>query len=165
MPDEQFKNTFSKNIQYFMKQKNVTQMQLANDLELPYTTIASWVMGARMPRMNKVQMLADYFGIEISALMEEWQDPKKAFTEYATKWNSTTPEKKLTAYKNPTAKLEIERQNRIISTILALSEEAGADYIDYFVEKQVVDFNRCQQMFNLLKDELKLFIDFSKNQQ
>ena len=44
---------------------------MANALGISYFTITSWVNGTKYPRMDKVEMLADYFGILKSDLIEE----------------------------------------------------------------------------------------------
>jgi repressor LexA len=56
-----------------MSLKNKNQMDLMNDLKLPSATISSWVNAKKYPRIDKMQMLADYFGILKSDLMEEKQ--------------------------------------------------------------------------------------------
>lgn len=45
-------------------------MDLVNDLQLSQSTVSNWCTGLKLPRMNKIQMLADYFGIEKSDLLE-----------------------------------------------------------------------------------------------
>lgn len=70
MSEEDYKKVFSKNLKYFMEQKGISQMDLVNDLQLSQSTVSNWCTGLKLPRMNKIQMLADYFGIEKSDLLE-----------------------------------------------------------------------------------------------
>lgn len=46
-------------------------MDLMRDLDLSSATVSSWCNGKKLPRMGKIQMLADYFHIEKSDLLEE----------------------------------------------------------------------------------------------
>lgn len=70
MSEEEYKKIFSKNLKHYMEINNKNQMSLVNDLNLSQSTVSNWCTGAKLPRMNKVQMLADYFGIEKSDLLE-----------------------------------------------------------------------------------------------
>ena len=65
------KDIFAKNLQYWLKEKNKTQMDLMNDLNLSSSTVSDWCNAKKYPRMGTVQMLADYLGILKSDLIEE----------------------------------------------------------------------------------------------
>lgn len=65
------KNIFAKNLQYWLKQKSKTQMDLMNDLNLSSSTVSDWCNAKKYPRMGTVQMLADYLEIQKSDLIEE----------------------------------------------------------------------------------------------
>ena len=71
MSDDTYKKIFSKKLRYYMELNNKTQMDLMNDLGLISSTVSSWYNGQKMPRMGKIQMLADYFGINKSDLIED----------------------------------------------------------------------------------------------
>ena len=47
------------------------QADLINDLGLSSSTISNWCTGLKLPRMDKIQMLANYFNIQISDLLED----------------------------------------------------------------------------------------------
>lgn len=70
MSDEQ-KNIFSNNLKYYMSINDVSQIEVANKIGVSPQTFNTWVQGIALPRMGKVQMLADYFGIRKSDLIEE----------------------------------------------------------------------------------------------
>lgn len=71
MSDEQYRETFVRNLNYYMKKKNKTQQDLIDDLGLSSSTVSNWCTGARLPRMGKIQMLADYLGIKKTDLLED----------------------------------------------------------------------------------------------
>lgn len=71
MSDEQYKKIFSENLRYFLDKKGKTQSDLVNDLKLSQSTASNWCTGLKLPRINKIQMLADYLGIEKSDLLEK----------------------------------------------------------------------------------------------
>nr|DAP44936.1 MAG TPA: Repressor protein CI [Caudoviricetes sp.] len=76
MSDEQ-KNIFSNNLKYYMSINDVSQIEVANKIGVSPQTFNTWIQGIALPRMGKVQMLADYFGIRKSDLIEERQNVTK----------------------------------------------------------------------------------------
>lgn len=71
MADEEYKKIFSKNLKYYMNLNQKNQMDLMNDLHLSSSTVSNWCTGLKLPRMDKVQLLADYFHINKSDLIED----------------------------------------------------------------------------------------------
>lgn len=65
------KNVFAKNLEKYMQINGKTRNDLCKALNLKYTTVSDWVNGKKYPRMDKVEMLANYFGILKSDLIEE----------------------------------------------------------------------------------------------
>ena len=54
-----------------MKLHNKSRKEVCEALGFSYFTFSDWVNGKKYPRMDKVEMLADYFGILKSDLIEE----------------------------------------------------------------------------------------------
>ena len=71
MAEEEYKKVFSKNLKYYMELNGKNQRDLMNDLHLSSSTVSNWCTGLKLPRMDKVQKLADYFHINKSDLIEE----------------------------------------------------------------------------------------------
>lgn len=71
MSDEKEKRIFSNNLNYYMKKNGKTQADIVIDLGINKSTISTWCNGTKMPRMGTVQILADYFKIKKSDLVEE----------------------------------------------------------------------------------------------
>lgn len=65
------KNVFATNLKRYMALKEVSRKDLAEALGISYYTITDWVNGKKYPRMNRVEELANYFGILKSDLIEE----------------------------------------------------------------------------------------------
>lgn len=65
------KNIFADNLRHYMKVNNKTRRDICDDLGFSYYTFSDWVNGKKYPRMDKVEMLANYFGIAKSDLIEE----------------------------------------------------------------------------------------------
>lgn len=74
MKNDAFRKVFVRKLNYYMGLNSKTQTDLMNDLGLSSATVSSWCTGKRLPRMDKIQLLADYFGINKSDLVEDKPD-------------------------------------------------------------------------------------------
>lgn len=70
MSDLGNKEIFSKNLKYYMELNQKDRNDVCRDLNFPYTTFAEWYNGNIYPRIDKIEMLANYFGIKKSDLIE-----------------------------------------------------------------------------------------------
>lgn len=70
MSDLGNKKIMANNIKRFMAINNKTRSDICNDLNIAYTTFSDWVNGKKYPRIDKIELLANYFGIEKSDLVE-----------------------------------------------------------------------------------------------
>ena len=76
-PDE-LKKVFSKNLRFQLLIHEKQPVDIVNDLKIPFSTVSNWINGLKFPRMGKVEMLANYFGIEKSDLIEEKKGEQSA---------------------------------------------------------------------------------------
>ena len=74
--DDTYRKIFANNLNYYMQLNNKIQDDLVRDLSLKSSTISSWCNGQKLPRMDKIVLLANYFGIHFSKLIEERTDDK-----------------------------------------------------------------------------------------
>ena len=71
MTDDEQKKIFSKSLNFYIAQSGKQQKEVAKDLEISVTTFNTWCVGKIMPRMGKVQKIADYFNIGKSDLLDD----------------------------------------------------------------------------------------------
>lgn len=71
MSDELQKKIFAKNLRHYLDRENKTQKEVADAIGVSPQTFNTWLQMVALPRMGKVQALADYFGINKSDLLEE----------------------------------------------------------------------------------------------
>ncbi len=71
MSDLGNKEIFAKNLQYYMILNKKTRNDVCRDLEIPYSTFTDWYNANIYPRIDKIQLLANYFGIQKSDLVED----------------------------------------------------------------------------------------------
>lgn len=62
---------FAENLKRQMQESGKTRKDISEALGLSYFTVTDWVKGKKMPRMDKVEKLANYFGCLKSDLIEE----------------------------------------------------------------------------------------------
>lgn len=72
------KEIFSKNIKYLLKKNNITRNELADALDVKYTTFCDWVKGRTYPKMEYIQQIATYLLVTTNALTDENPDFDKA---------------------------------------------------------------------------------------
>lgn len=97
MPEEIYKKIFSKNLNYYMELNGKSQTDLITDLGFNKSAVSTWCNGTRLPRMDKVETLAKYFGINRSDLIEE----KSADDSNHYYLNEETREIAQEAFENP----------------------------------------------------------------
>ena len=65
------KNVFASNLKRYMEISGKTRRDVSEALGVSYYTLTDWVNGKKYPRMDKVEKLANYFGVLKSDLIEE----------------------------------------------------------------------------------------------
>ena len=68
------KAIMAENIQRLMDSRGIDRNKLCADLGLKYTTFTDWVKGNTYPRIDKIELLANYFGVPKSELVEKYTD-------------------------------------------------------------------------------------------
>ena len=64
------KEVMARNIQYYMEKKGVTASEICNALGFKHNTFSDWVNAKTYPRIDAIEMMANYFGISKAFLVE-----------------------------------------------------------------------------------------------
>lgn len=86
MTDAEQKRTFANNLGRYLSITGKTQREVAEQIHVSPQTFNTWCQGIALPRMGKVQLLADYFHINKSDLI----DDKKNNGDYTYSHNAVT---------------------------------------------------------------------------
>lgn len=70
MTEDEQKKIFSKNLNYYIELSGKQQKEVAKELGISTTTFNTWCVGKIMPRMGKIQKIADYFCIQKTDLID-----------------------------------------------------------------------------------------------
>ncbi len=65
------KEIMAKNIQYYMDKYGKSRQDMCEALGVKYTTFTDWVKGNSYPRIDKIELMANYFGISKADLVED----------------------------------------------------------------------------------------------
>ena len=71
MGTQEYGKIIGKNLRRIASDVNKTQADISRDLRINKATISSWMNGTRVPRMDKVDLLAHYFNVSRQDIMEE----------------------------------------------------------------------------------------------
>ena len=84
MSDLGNKAVFSKNLQYYMDLHNINRYDLCAALGFKYSTVSEWLSAKKYPRIDKIEIMANYFDIQKSDLIER----KKANSRHINEKNN-----------------------------------------------------------------------------
>ena len=77
MSDLGNKEVFAKNLKYYMDMHDIDRNDICKILDIPYTTLSDWLNAKKYPRIDKIEIMANYFNIQKSDLIEN----KEKFNE------------------------------------------------------------------------------------
>ncbi len=66
MPDIEAREAFPKILAAYMEQHNMKQTDVARSVHVSKQIVSDWLRGKKFPRVNKMQELADLFGVLMS---------------------------------------------------------------------------------------------------
>ena len=188
------KELFAKNLRKYIEESGKTQTQVAKEIGVPRPTLMDWLAAKKYPRIDKIELLSNYFGILKSDLIEEHPSCEMATPEEIGKIIKEARIKKGLSRKDLAAQAEISESSiakwengtnnnmapikiRLIASILDLNplELLGFKDLGKQPEKIVVsaadfckeDFAQIKQFIEFMKNKQVQykFIEFMKNQQ
>ena len=73
------KEIMARNLRRYIEASGMQQKEIAHAIGVAPSTLNNWTQGTKYPRIDKIELLADYFGILKSDLIE---DKKSQYVEY-----------------------------------------------------------------------------------
>lgn len=65
------KEIFAKNLKYYLNYYQTDRNTICNALDIPASTFSDWLNAKKYPRIDKLELLANYFNIKKSDLIED----------------------------------------------------------------------------------------------
>lgn len=75
------KEIMSANIKRHLNNKKINVKDFANIMNFKYTTVLDWVNAKTYPRIDKIELMARYFGVNKSDLVEEYVEASSTLSE------------------------------------------------------------------------------------
>ena len=69
MTNEEYGKVVAKNLKRLAYNSGKQQKEIANELGIPQSTLNTWMNGYRIPKIESVDMLAEYFGVTRNEIM------------------------------------------------------------------------------------------------
>lgn len=120
------KEIMAKNLKYFVEKSGKTQKEIAEVINVPTSTFNNWMKGLKYPRIDKIEMLANYFGILKSDLIEDkgeahrtMQKKNDILSDIILKLNE---DEELLSMVEALSKLGVEKREAVKSVLNAFSE-------------------------------------------
>lgn len=74
------KEIMAQNIIRLMEEKGLTRIEVCEALNIKYTTFVDWIKAVSYPRIDKIELMAKFFGVQKKDLVEEYH-PKTMIEE------------------------------------------------------------------------------------
>ncbi|MES5116056.1 LexA family transcriptional regulator [Lactobacillus iners] len=134
------KEIFSQNLKYYMYKYDVDRNTLCDTLGFKYMTVSDWINAKTYPRIDKIEILANYFNIKKSDLVEKQTDKQ---IDILPVYNQLTDIRKHKVYSYATQQLDeqTDNLNEHRSIYLVGSSAAGLplDYGD--LDAELIDLS------------------------
>lgn len=112
------KQVMAQNIKMYMEDKGISRKEFCKRLGLAYSTVTDWLNAEKYPRIDKIEMMANFFGISKADLVEPHADPPAP---------AQLPAQKVTRY---TYRIPVVGRVAAGQPILAQEEIIDYEYID-----------------------------------
>lgn len=120
------KEAIAKNLSHYTKRSGKTQKELAAIVGVAPSTFNDWIKGKKYPRIDKIEILANLFGILKSDLiednredMEQMRNTNAALTKIIVRMRK---DEQFMSLVNDLSKLDEEKLSSIKNIVLAFSK-------------------------------------------
>lgn len=94
MSDLGNKQVMAENLRFYLNAKGITQAELCATLNIKPNTFSDWINAKTYPRIDKIELLANFFGIEKSDLIEKHEEEDENLIIINRKAKEMTPEQR-----------------------------------------------------------------------
>lgn len=81
MPDIIARSTFPKILRKYMDRDGFSQVDIAKQLKVSKQTVSDWLLGKKFPRVDRMQALAELFGVMMSDMYDPSADNSSDFSD------------------------------------------------------------------------------------
>ena len=117
MSDLGNKKAMAENLSYYMTLYGKSRQDICEALGFKYTTVCDWLNAKTYPRIDRIEMLANYFGISKSDLVES-KNSHSELDEYLEELRTRPEMRMLFSLTKDATKEDVEKAVKIIETML-----------------------------------------------
>lgn len=77
---DEYATIIASNLKKLLKDRGVSRDKVARDLNIGYSTLSNWLLGYNAPKMDKVQALAEYFGVDYTNIISNTSSNVDSFS-------------------------------------------------------------------------------------
>ena len=81
MSNKDMKTLFSQNLKRELQEKEWTQKDFSDRMEVPPTTVSDWMSGGSYPRIEKIQKMSEVLGVPTYRLTEDFRPGMEVIIE------------------------------------------------------------------------------------
>lgn len=107
------KKIIALNLNRMMKHRNLTRKKICADLEIKYTTFSEWVNGRAYPRIEALENLAAYFGVQVGDFFFDLEQ------------ENPHSEERITAYAERLGELDMDIAGKLTENQLQILIQSG----------------------------------------
>lgn len=129
------KEIMAKNIKRYMDDFELDRKELASIAGVAYSTLSDWLNANKYPRIDKIEKMANYFGISKADLVEDSPVPNLSNTKKLTekeellldKYNKLNDFGQTEAIKRVSELTEIDKYTRVNITTMAAHNDDNSE--------------------------------------
>lgn len=132
------KEVMARNIRYYMELNRVNSTEICKTLGFKQSTFSNWINAKIYPRIDKIEMMANYFGITKADLVEERPRSFDSPEEFEKAWEEAggAPHPTYTVSWPPQRPILSDHENKVI-----IAYRKAPESIQEAVDK-LLDINR-----------------------
>ena len=107
------KEIMAKNTKRLMEEHGIDRNKICSDLKIKYTTFTDWVNANTYPRIDKIELMANYFHVTKADLVEE----------HTSSLNSNFDDPDLIIIQRERSKMSDKEKNKLMNILKANFDE------------------------------------------
>lgn len=81
MSEQELNQVIANNIAFLLQTSGMSQLELADHMNVSQATVSNWCKGIKTPRMDKIDKIAAFFNVKRSRIMEECPNERTIIQE------------------------------------------------------------------------------------
>ena len=73
-------NYFANNLRFLRERKHLDQQKVADDLNIPQSTLSCWETGIRTPKIEQIIDIANYFNVDMDIVSRDYSNNQDKHT-------------------------------------------------------------------------------------